>query len=589
MEKFYKGIPASRKIALGNAVVFLRSNIFIPKYSIARSKESLEREIEKLEAALVKTKNQLEELRRDINQNHTALETGFIDISILMLDDPLIRDKVGKKIRDTYFNIEWVFNEVIEEMAGKLHESGDLYFKERAPDVISMGQKVLKNLIGGEEQEVPSSLKNAIVLCHSLSPPEFIYLYKRSMKAVVTEIGGKTSHVAIMARDLEIPAVVGVEGITKQVQTGDSLIVDGSMGTIILNPEKDTIVLYSFKRKENERYEKHLKKSEKRVCVLQDGPEIELLVNLDVEEELDLIHRNSCKGIGLFRTEYIFLNKDRSPSEDDQAAIYKKIVRKLTPYEVTIRTIDIGGDKKPAYMQYYEEKNPFLGWRGIRFALAHRELLKDQIRAILRASHFGNTRIMFPMVNDMDEIGEILQVMEDCKTELSEKRVPFDAKIPVGIMVETPSSIILLDRIADEIDFLSVGTNDLIQYTLAIDRGNGMVASDYDPTHPAILRSLKRICEVAAEKKLETSICGEMAGYPLYTLLLIGLGFKKLSMSMMSIPFVKNIVINSSLADAEQIANAALDIPSKKDVHHFIKTQMISRFKDLEDYFRSNA
>jgi phosphotransferase system enzyme I (PtsI) len=589
MEKFFKGVPASRKIAIGTAVVFLRSNIFIPKHSIAKNKESLDREREKLESALLKTRKQLEELRQELKHNQTALETGFIDTSLLMLDDPLIREKVSKKLRETSLNIEWVFNGVIEEIAGKLHASEDHYFRERAPDVVSLGHKVLKNMMGDEELELPPGTKNAVVFCHTLSPPEFIYFYKRSMKAVVTEIGGKTSHVAIMARDLEIPAVVGVEGATKHVQTGDPVIVDGNVGTVILNPEKDTVVLYTFKRKENERYEKHLKKIEKKACVLQEGMEVELLANLDVEEELELIHKNSCKGIGLFRTEYIFLNRDKSPSEEEQVEIYRKIVKKLAPTEVTIRTIDIGGDKKPPYMEYYEEKNPFLGWRGIRFALSHREILKDQIRAILRASQHGNTRIMFPMVNDIDETREILRVMEECKGELSGKKVPFDEKMALGIMVETPSSIILLDRIAEYIDFVSVGTNDLIQYTLAIDRGIGMVASEFDPTHPAILRSLKRIAEICSEKGLELSICGEMAGYPLYTLLLIGLGYRKLSMSMTSIPLVKNIVINSSLRDAEELACKALEISSKSEVNRYIKAQMISRFKDLEDYFRSNA
>jgi phosphotransferase system enzyme I (PtsI) len=240
-------------------------------------------------------------------------------------------------------------------------------------------------------------------------------------------------------------------------------------------------------------------------------------------------------------------------------------------------------------MQYHEEKNPFLGWRGIRFALSHRDILKAQIRAILRASPHGKTRIMFPMVNDIDETNEILRVMDECRRELSETRARFDGEIPLGIMVETPASIILLDRIAEHIDFVSVGTNDLIQYTLAIDRGNGMVASEFDPTHPAILRSLKWIADICARQDLELSICGEMAGYPLYTLLLIGLGYRKLSMSMTSIPLVKNVIINSSLKDAEELAREALCIFSKKEVSLFIKTQMISRFKDLEEYFSANA
>jgi phosphotransferase system enzyme I (PtsI) len=297
----------------------------------------------------------------------------------------------------------------------------------------------------------------------------------------------------------------------------------------------------------------------------------------------------TTKGIGLLRTEYIFLNRNSSPDEEEQFNIYKRITETLSPYEVTIRIIDIGGDKKPPYMSYYEEKNPFLGWRGIRFALSHRSLLNEQIRAILRASHFGNVKIMFPMVNDFDEIQEIREVVEECKYELSSRSLPYNEKIQLGIMIETPAIIILLDRIAQYVDFISVGTNDLIQYTLAIDRGNGKVASVYDPTHPAMLRLLKKINDVAKEKNLEVSICGEMAGEPLYTLLLLGLGYRKLSMSPGRIPIVRYIITKSSLNDIQEISSRSYEYLSKKDINQYLREQMINRFKSLEDYFRQNV
>ncbi len=589
MEKFFKGIPGSGKIAFGSALVFIKSNIIIPKYSISPGSNSIENEIEKLEFALLKTRNQLEALKTDLQESQSAIETGYIESTIMMLEDPLIKERVTEKIKESYLNIEWIFNEVMEEIAGKLQDSGDSYFKDRAPDVLSIGQRVLKNLFGKQEVEIPKNIKDPIVVAHTLSPPEFIHFYKKNIKAVVTEIGGKTSHVSIMARDLEIPAVIGVNNITKAAQTGDPIIVDGTIGTVILNPAKDSTTLYKYKIERNKKYEKTLKKITGKACVLKEGTEITLMANLDVEEELNLVTKNYCKGIGLFRTEYIYLNRKQSPSEDEQCEIYKRVIRELSPYEVIIRVIDIGGDKKPPYMSYYEEKNPFLGWRGIRYALSHRELFKEQIRAILRAANFGNARIMFPMVNDLDEIQEIKNVMKECEDELTLKNVPFKRNISSGIMVETPSSIILLDRIADMVDFISVGTNDLIQYTLAIDRGNGMVASEFDPTHPAMLRSLKTITDIASKKELYVSICGEMAGDPLYTLLLIGLGYKILSMSPVSIPIIKNIVIHSSAAESEEIASRALEFTSKKDVNRYIREQMIDRFKILEDYFKSNV
>jgi len=437
--------------------------------------------------------------------------------------------------------------------------------------------------------DIPDTVKNPIVIAHTLSPPEIVALYKKNVKAFVTEIGGKTSHVTIMARDLEIPAVVGIEDITKQVNSDEEVIVDGTIGTVVVNPERDTVALYKYRKDKYEKYESTLKELEKKASVLKGGEEVTLLANMDVEEELVIIEKNNCMGIGLFRTEYLFLNRNQSPTEEEQFDIYRKIIEKLNPFEVTIRVIDIGGDKKPPYMDYYEEKNPFLGWRGIRYALSHKEILKGQIKAILKASHYGNTRIMFPMVSDIDEIEEILDVMQLCKNELSQESIPFNTELPLGIMVETPSSIILLDLIADLVDFISVGTNDLIQYTLAIDRGNGMVATEFDPIHPAILRSLQKISEIAFQKRLETSICGEMAGDPLYTLLLIGFGYRKLSMSLMSIPIVKSIIVNSSLNDAETLAARALELSSKREVGRYIRQEMIQRFSYLEDYFRQNA
>jgi phosphotransferase system enzyme I (PtsI) len=589
MEQFYKGIPASGRIAIGTAIVLKRSNIFIPKYNIKRNGDSIENELKKLETALINTKRQLESLRNDFKEDFGAFETGYIDAAILMLDDPLLKERVITKLKKTYLNIEWIFNDVVDELADQLMQSGDYYFRERAPDVLSIGQKVLTNLMGNEDEITPLLKKDSIIVAHTLSPPEFIHFHKMRVKAVVTEIGGKTSHVSIMARDLEIPAVIGVPEITKVIQTGDGVIVDGTIGNVIHHPESDTITLYEYKKKESEKYENQLKKIDKKTCCLKEGIEVLLLANLDFEEELAFIEHGHSQGIGLFRTEYIFLNRNQSPSEDEQFTIYKRIIEALDPYEVTIRIIDIGGDKKPPYMSYIEEKNPFLGWRGIRFALSNRMLLKQQVRAILRASYFGNARIMFPMVNDIDEILELKAVLEECKDELSKEKIGFNNEISMGIMVETPSSIILLDRISEYVDFVSVGTNDLIQYTLAIDRGNGKVASDFEPTHPAMLRMLKHIVKISAEKKMEVSICGEMAGEPLYSLLLIGLGYRKLSMSPTRIPFVKSILINSSLKESQDITTRALEFVSKKDVTRYIREQMINRFKILEDYFRQNV
>ncbi len=589
MEKFFKGIPASGRIAIGQAVVLLKANIFIPKYQIKKSSSSIKSELEKLNTALMKTRDEILYLKKEIDQGQSALKKGYLDSTLLMIEDPLVNKKVTEKITESYINIEWAFNEVIQEMADQLLGSKDHYFRERAPDVISMGQKVLKNLLGKVEFDFPDDIKDVIIVAHTLSPPEIVSFHKKKVKAFVTEIGGRTSHVAIMARDIRLPAVIGVKDITKMITTGTRIIVDGKVGMVIVDPEKDTEQLYTYKERDQINYEKNLKKNERKPCLLKSGEKILLQANMDLEEELFLVKGCDCKGIGLFRTEYIFFNRATLPDENEQFKIYKKIVKEITPYDVTIRVVDIGGDKKPEYLQEHVEANPFLGLRGVRFVLAHTDMLKSQVRAILRASYFGNARIMFPMVNDVDELRQIHAIVRHCKGELAQKKLPFDENIRLGIMVETPSSVLLLDKISEFVDFISVGTNDLIQYTLAIDRGNEMVAADFDPGHPAILRLLKKIQETASNKGIEHSICGEMAGDPLYSLLLIGLGYRRLSMSTMSVPIVKNIIMNSSLDDAKKIAETSLDFTLKKDVSSYIRDEMIGRFEFLEDYFRQNV
>jgi phosphotransferase system enzyme I (PtsI) len=586
MEQFLQGIPASRRTALGKAVVFLKSNIIIPRYRITRDVETIDREIDKLEGALLATKNELEALKSELLEKESRIETGYLDSTILMLDDPTIKQRVTEKITESYLNIEWVFNEVIEEMAGKLQDSAVHYFKERAPDVLSLGKRVLKNLVGDGERDVSGLNRNSIVVAHTLSPPEVVHLYEKKVKAIITEIGGRTSHVAIMAQDLKIPAVIGVDNVTSKIQTGDTVIVDGTVGTVIVNPERDTEKLYRFKEKEQRNYEGALKKLQRKACILREGVAVDLLANMDLEEELDLVKQCGCIGIGLFRTEYIFLNRMAAPDEEMQFDIYRKVIQGIKPMKVTIRIIDIGGDKKPPYLDYSEESNPFLGLRGTRFALAHEDILTTQIRAILRAAVYGEARMMFPMVNDMDELSGLLRVLRRCKEELRAEGIAHNESISVGIMIETPSSVILLDKFTDHVDFISVGTNDLIQYTLAIDRGNGMVAEKFDPLHPAILRSLRHINEVAGRSGMEVSICGEMAGDPLYTLILLGMGYRILSMSTMNIPTIKNIIINSSIEEAQVLARRAFELYSSEEIHNFIRSEMIYRFKQLEDYFR---
>ena len=586
METYYKGVAGSRRIAIGNAIVLRKSNLIIPRYSIEHNSTAVENEINKLNTALLHTKKQLEILKSELIQNQSTLETGYLDSAILMLEDPTLHENVKEKITQSYINIEWIFSEVIDAMAEKLQSSTIQYFKERSTDIRSLGQRVLENLMGDSKTSTPEVGRDAVIVAHTLSPPEVVYFGRADIRAIVTEIGGKTSHVAIMAQDLKIPAVIGVDHITEHIDTGDMVIVDGTTGTVIANPERDTEKLYRIKERGQRDYELKLLDIREKPCQTLEGDRIQLLANMDLEEELELVGQCGCMGIGLFRTEYLFLNSSDSPDEDSQTAIYSHIIEAIKPQHATIRIIDIGGDKKPSFIDFYEEANPFLGLRGIRFALTHSDLLQTQIRAILRAAHNGNARLMFPMVNDIDELNRVFEIIETCKVQLEQQGLDHDPSIEIGIMVETPSSVILLDKFLPRVDFVSVGTNDLIQYTLAIDRGNGMVADKYNPMHPAILRTLHRISDLCSEHGTEASICGEMAGDPLYTLLLIGLGYRVLSMSTMNIPTIKDIIINSSLKDSIALSREAFELSSAEDILKFVRKEMIHRFKYLEDFFR---
>ena len=586
METYYKGVAGSRRIAFGRAIVLLKSNLMIPRYRIEQSSQSIENEIHKFDSALLKTKRQLEILKNELIQNQSTLESGYLDSTILMLEDPTMHENVREEIAKSYMNIEWVFSEVIDAMANKLQESEIEYFKERSTDIRSIGQRVLQNLLGGSGSVIPEVSKDSIIVAHTLSPPEVVYFRKCQIKAIITEIGGKTSHVAIMAQDLKIPAVIGIEQITENIKTGDILIVDGTTGTVIVNPEKDTEKLYKIKERGQHDYDLKLLDIREKPCQTKEGVRIDLLANMDLEEELDLVSQCGCMGIGLFRTEYLFMNSSNLPDEETQYVIYRHIIQGIQPFHATIRIIDIGGDKKPDYLDMYEEPNPFLGLRGIRFILSHTDILKTQVRALLRAAYHGNARLMFPMVNDIDELNNVLYIVDQCKQQLKHEGVEYNSSMQTGIMIETPSSVILLDKFMPMVDFISVGTNDLIQYTLAIDRGNGMVADKYNPMHPAILRTLQRISELSSDNEIEASICGEMAGDPLYTLLLIGLGYRRLSMSTMNIPTIKDIIINSSLTDARKLTRQTLEFSRADEIQKFVRREMIQRFKSLEDYFR---
>jgi phosphotransferase system enzyme I (PtsI) len=585
MTQTYKGIPTLRRIVTGAAFVYSRPILTIPRYTVEGDEGSLAMELGRLKTALGATKTELVELKRTLQDEHA--EPGYFDAVILALEDPTVIEKVKSKIKAERLNVEWIFSEVMKEISETIGKSGSDYMKERAPDIVSLTHRVMRNLVGTKDGVLPGTMENSIVVARSLSPGEAVAFYRKKAKALVTETGGSTSHLAIIARGLRMPAMLGSNGIVDRVQTGDEVIVDGTGGMVIVNPDPEVRAAYKRREKESAELESAVAAVRHAPSTLLEGIHVSLLANIEVEEQLELVKDSGCEGVGLFRTEYIFINSQSLPTEEEQYGIYKRVAEAMNPLETTIRVIDIGGDKMPAYMDHRDERNPFLGWRGLRYALAHRGILRTQIRAILRAAAHGNVRILFPMVSDLDEVASVKEIVRSCAAELSGKTLPRSGGVPIGVMVETPSSVFLLDRIIEQADFLSVGTNDLIQFTLAIDRGNEMVAGEYELVQPSILRCLKTIADCAREKGTELSVCGEMAGNPLYTLLLVGLGYRKLSMGPTMIPLIKSIVAGSSLAEAERLASAALGHSSKEELTKFVRERMTDRFGRLKSYFSS--
>jgi phosphotransferase system enzyme I (PtsI) len=583
--RILKGIPTLGRIAVGEAFVYSRPVLTIPRYTVEGDQDSISKELGRLNAALGAVKADLLELKRTLQDEAPSAGPGYIDATVLALDDPTVIERVKSRIGSERLNVEWIYNEVMKEIAETIGKSGSDYMKERAPDVAAITHRVMRKLVRSEGSVLPETMESSVVIAGSLSPGEAVAFHKKKVKALVTETGGRTSHLAIIARGLKLTAVLGSSGIVESVKPGDEVIVDGMDGIVVVNPDAEVRVAYARREKERAEMEESLARARLAPCALREGVRVSLLANIEVEEQLETAKGSGCEGVGLFRTEYAFMDREFPPTEEEQFGIYRRVAEAMSPLETTIRVIDLGGDKTPSYMDHRDERNPFLGWRGLRYALAHRDILRTQVRAILRASAHGNVRILLPMVSDIDEVASVREIVASCAAELSAESLQWSGRLPVGAMVETPASVFVIDRLAEHADFLSVGTNDLIQYTLAIDRGNEMVAGEYELVQPSILRCLKLIADGAKQKGVEVSVCGEIAGSPLYTLLLIGLGYRKLSMSPTAIPLIKSVIADSSLAEAERLACQALAHSSKGDLTRFVREYTTGRFGRFKNFF----
>ncbi|TET17942.1 MAG: phosphoenolpyruvate--protein phosphotransferase [Candidatus Cloacimonadota bacterium] len=560
-----RGIAVSFGIAIGPAFLYEETGILLK--GTTQPIENTEKEIIRFKQAIKKSKKQLLEIKKGLVKKLGFTKANFLDVQILALEDEWIFDETIKKIKEERKEATQAIFEISNGLLAKFEEIDDPYLRERTSDIKDVTRRIIKNLTDKQDKSI-SFTENMILVARNLSPSDTAQLEKEKVLAFLTDFGGKNSHTAIMARALEIPAIVGLRELTNKITLGEKIIVDGYSGVVVINPSEKTLKNYEKKRKHLLDIEKELLCLKDLPATTVDGHSIDLSANIEFPDDAESAKNHGARGIGLFRTEFLFLTEGKPPDEKMQYNEYKQVVDSMYPDTVIFRTLDLGGDK--IFENAYPENNPFLGWRAIRFLLSRKDLFKTQLRAILRASERHTVRIMFPMISDLSEIIKAKNILREVADELEREGIPFDKDMEIGIMVEIPSVAILADDFAKEADFFSIGTNDLTQYILAVDRTNERVASLYDHLHPAVLRTIKTIIEAAHRNSKWVGVCGEIAGDPLAIPVLLGVEVDELSTSPMVIPEVKKVIRTLSLKEAKTIAGKCLMFSTAKEVRAFL-------------------
>ncbi len=574
-EVVLKGIAVSPGISIGPVYLFQKHIPAVKEKTIEETE--IEQEIGRLRTAVERSHKELTKIFEFAKQKLGDHQAKIFEAQLMILEDTVLFDSINGRIRNEGKNCEFILHDEIEKYRKVMESAGDEYTRERALDVEDLRNRILRSL---QEQKLISRLEGSpVIVSHNLAAADALILSRNVILAYVTEIGGVTSHMALLARALKIPAVVGLRQISSTVQNGTNLLVDGYSGTVVINPTEDTRRRFEEKRARYHEFEKKLAGLRDLPAETPDGHRVELTANVELPEELEFIKIQGADGIGLYRSESLLLGKEVFPSEEEQVAQYRQLADTMFPRPVVIRTFDIGGDKMMAHM--VRENNPFLGWRGIRVMLDRPELFLEQLRAILRASARKNVSIMFPMISNIKEVRKARQLVEDAKGQLRTKNIPFDDKIRIGIMIEVPAAAVITDDLAQEVDFLSIGTNDLIQYLIAVDRGNDIVSNLYQEFHPAVVRFLRRVIERGKKKGVPVAMCGEMAGDPLATILLLGLGLDEFSVVPNVLPEIKKIIRSVKMREAKKIAKKALNLQTEDEIKNYLWEMTKKHFPEI--------
>ncbi|MSU56596.1 MAG: phosphoenolpyruvate--protein phosphotransferase [Pedosphaera sp.] len=564
-EKIFRGIPVSAGVCRGKILVLDKPRQPAPQRIL--SDAEVEGEVARLENALLQTRQQVREVQRKVVESVGDEQGSIFDAHLLVLEDPVLVEEAKKLIRANKVNAEHAFSSVAEHYAAALAKVDDDYLRERAADIRDVTARVLNQLLGHEDEvDLRHLTEPCLIIAHDLTPSKTAQLDRKKVLGFGTDVGSKTSHTAILARSLRLPAIVGLKDASEQLNTGDFALLDGFNGVIVVNPTDQTLFEYGQLARRQVTLEEKLRDVITKPAVTLDNHRVFLSANVEQAADAEVVKASGAEGIGLFRTEYLFINREAPPTEEEQFEAYRHAAVTLKPSPVVIRTVDLGGDKLLSSLTVPLEMNPFLGWRAIRFCLHQTDIFRAQLRAILRASAEGTVKLMYPMICGLDELTQANALLAKCKDELRAEKIPFDDRMEIGAMIETPSAAVIADSLAKRVQFFSIGTNDLIQYTLAVDRMNEKIAHLYEPTHPAIVRLIKATVDAAHARNVWVSVCGEMAGDPAFVPLLIGLGVDELSAAPPLVAPMKYLIRRLKLSEARELATFAMNCESPPEI-----------------------